>query len=70
MKDRHHIEMEDISMFPFERSADYNIWEEIAYEEIDQVLKDLADDKIKCFLGVVRSGSHFKLDNYYYRIKA
>ncbi len=57
-------------MFPFERSADYNIWEEIAYEEIDQVLKDLADDKIKCFLGVVRSGSHFKLDNYYYRIKA
>ena len=28
-KDQFHIEMEDISMYPLERSTDYYIWEEV-----------------------------------------
>ena len=70
MKDKNHITMEDISAFPIERSTNHINWEEIAYQEVkEQILEGLGEDKIKCFLRVVRSGSHFKLSDYFYRIK-
>ena len=70
MKDKNQVEMEDISMFPLERSTNYHNWEEISYQNVkEQVLEGLAEDKLKCFLRVVRSGSPFKLDDYFYRIK-
>lgn len=70
MKDKNHIEMEDISAFPLERSTNHNNWEDISYQEVEEhILKGLAEDKLKCFLRVVRSGSPFKLGDYFYRIK-
>ena len=70
MKDKNNIEMEDISSFQLERSMNHNNWEEISYQEIEeQIFKELSEDKIKCFLRVVRSGSPFKLNDYFYRIK-
>lgn len=70
MKDKNQIEMEDISAFPLERSTNHYNWEEISYPEFKaQVLEGLAEDKLKCLLRVVRSGSPFKLDDYFYRIK-
>ncbi len=70
MKDKNNIEMEDISAFPLERSANHHKWEEITYSELKgEVLEGLMEEKLKCFLRVVRSGSPFKLDDYYYRIK-
>jgi hemerythrin-like domain-containing protein len=71
MKDKNHIEMEDISTFPLEKSLNHNDWEDVSYPELEeQELKDMAEEKLKCFLRVVRSGSPFKLDRYFYRIKA
>ncbi|MEC7785814.1 MAG: hypothetical protein VX579_02600 [Nitrospinota bacterium] len=70
MKDKNKIEMEDISAFPLERSANHRQWEEITYSELKgEVLEGLMEEKLKCFLRVVRSGSPFKLADYYYRIK-
>ncbi len=70
MKDKNHVEMEDISTFPLERSINHNNWEEISYQEIkEHILEKLTEDKLKCFLRVVRSGSPFKLNEYFYRIK-
>tara|TARA_B100000686_G_C16288193_1_gene712280 strand:- start:200 stop:415 length:216 start_codon:yes stop_codon:yes gene_type:complete len=70
MKDKNNIEMEDISPFQLERSINHNNWEKISYREVEeQVFEGLPEDKIKCFLRVVRSGSPFKLDDYFYRIK-
>ncbi|MZG52517.1 MAG: hypothetical protein F3743_10925 [Nitrospinae bacterium] len=70
MKDKNNIEMEDISSFQLERSRNHNNWEEISYQEVEeQILEGLSEDKIKCFLRVVRSGSPFKLNDYFYRIK-
>ncbi|MFQ5451660.1 MAG: hypothetical protein ACE5E9_13615 [Nitrospinaceae bacterium] len=71
VRDQFHIEMEDISRFPLERSADYSFWEEISTEELqEKVLTELPEDKLKRFLGVVRTGSAFQLGDYFYRIKA
>jgi hypothetical protein len=71
MKDKNHIRMEDISTFPLERSLNYKDWEDVSYLKIkEQNLKDLSEEKLKCFLRVVRSGSPFKLGRYFYRIKA
>ncbi len=71
MKDKNNVEMEDISAFSLERSLNYYKWEDINYLELKkEVLEDLMEDKLKCFLRVVRSGSPFKLDDYYYRIKS
>ena len=71
MKDKNNVEMEDISAFPLERSLNYYKWEDINYLELRrEVLEALMEDKLKCFLRVVRSGSPFKLDDYYYRIKS
>ena len=70
MKDKNQIEMEDISGFQLERSANHYHWEEISYKEVkEQILEDLSEEKIKCFLRVVRSGSPFKLGDFFYRIK-
>ena len=70
MKKKKHITIEDISAFPIERSTNQNNWEEIAYQEVkEQILEGLEEEKLKCFLRVVRSGSPFKLSDYFYRIK-
>jgi hypothetical protein len=71
MKDKNHIEMEDISTFPLEKSLNHKDWEDVSYPELkEQELKDLPEEKLKCFLRVVRSGSPFRLGRYFYRIKA
>ena len=68
--DQHNIEMEDISKYPLQRSADYSFWEEINFQELQKnVLEKLSNEKLKTFFGVVRNGSAFKLDEYFYRIK-
>ena len=70
MKDKNNIEMEDISSFQLERSINHKNWEKISYQEVEeQIFEGLPEDKIKCFLRVVRSGSPFKLNDYFYRIK-
>ena len=70
-EDQFHIEMEDISKFPLERSFDYSFWEEISFTELNQsVLDKLSDEKLKTFFGVIRNGSAFKLNEYFYRINA
>ena len=70
-QDQYHIEMEDISKYPLQRSADYSFWEEISFEELQKtILAKLTDEKLKTFLGVVRNGSAFKLGDYFYRISA
>ena len=70
-EDQFHIEMEDISKYPLQRSADYSFWEEITFEDLQtSVLATLTDEKLKTFLGVVRNGSAFKLGEYFYRINA
>ena len=70
-KDQFHIEMEDISTYPLQRSVDYSFWEEITFEDLQKsVLATLTDEKLKTFLGVVRNGSAFKLGEYFYRINA
>ncbi|MZH01997.1 MAG: hypothetical protein F3745_00940 [Nitrospinae bacterium] len=70
MKDKYNIEMEDISCFPLERSLDFLSWEDISYQDLlETVLKDLDDDQAHRFCRVVRGGSSFKLNNYFYRIK-
>ena len=70
-KDQFHIEMEDISTYPLERSADYSFWEEITFAQLDEhTLNKLSEEKLKTFLGVIRNGSAFKLNEYFYRINA
>ena len=70
MKDKNNIEMEDISSFQLERSINHSNWENISYQEVEeQIFEGLPEDKIKCFLRVIRSGSPFKLNDYFYRIK-
>ena len=70
MKDKNNIEMEDITSFQLERSVNHNNWEQISYQEVEeQIFEGLPEDKIKCFLRVVRFGSPFKLNDYFYRIK-
>ena len=69
--DQSHIGMEDISIYPLQRSADYSFWEEITFEYLQtSVLATLTDEKLKTFFGVVRNGSAFKLGEYFYRIEA
>ena len=70
-RDQFNIKMEDISMYPLERSADYSFWEEISFIELNEsVLVNLPDEKLKTFFGVIRNGGAFKLNNYFYRINA
>ncbi|CAI2719381.1 conserved protein of unknown function [Nitrospina watsonii] len=67
--DRFHIKMEDISPYPLERSADCQEWEDISYQELEEVLNTVSEEKAKVFLGVVRNGSFASLDGYFYRIR-
>ena len=68
--DQFHVEMEDISPFPLERSADYSFWEEISFDELrESILVNLTEEKQKLFFGVVRNGVTCRLTDYYYRIK-
>ena len=68
-EDQFHIEMEDISKYPLERSFDYSFWEEISFTDLNKsVLDKLSDEKLKTFFGVIRNGSAFKLNEYFYRI--
>ena len=70
-EDQFHIEMEDISTYPIQRSTDYSFWEEITFEDLQtSILNKLSSEKLKTFLGVVRNGSAFKLEEYFYRIDA
>ena len=70
-KDQYHIEMEDISTYPLERSTDYSFWEEISFTELNEsVLTELSDEKLKTFFGVIRNGGAFKLNECFYRINA
>ena len=70
-EDQYYIEMEDISAYLLERSTDYVFWEEINFEDLQtSVLDKLSNEKLKTFLGVVRNGGAFKLDEYFYRISA
>ena len=70
-ENKFHIEMEDISTYSLQRSADYSFWEEITFEDLQtSVLATLTDEKLKTFFGVVRNGSAFKLGEYFYRINA
>ena len=68
-KDQFNIEMEDISMYPLERSADYYFWEEVSLTELNEsILAKVSDEKMKTFFSVIRNGSAFKLNDYFYRI--
>ncbi len=71
MKDNYNIEMEDISKFSLERSADFLFWEDISYQELEKdLLVHLDNDTARRFCGIVRSGSPFQLGNFFYRIKS
>lgn len=68
-KDKYNIIMEDISAFPILRSDDFMVWEEVSPPEMEKILDAISEEKLKLFLGVVRNGSPFKLENFYYKIK-
>jgi hypothetical protein len=71
MKDSHHVEMEDISKFPLERSTNFSFWEDISYKELrETVLEQIDADIARRFCGIVRTGSPFQFDDYFYRIKS
>lgn len=70
-KDQFDIDMEDISTYPIERSADFSFWEEISFTDLNEsILINLSDEKLKTFFSVVRNGGTFKLKEYFYRINA
>lgn len=67
-KDSYHIEMDNLSCFPIERSGDCENWEDVSHEELDALLDKVDEAKAKNFLAVVRGGSFSRLEGYYYRI--
>ena len=68
-KNQYHIEMENVSRFPLERSTDCQEWEEVSHEELDEILDQVSENKASVFLDVVRGGSFCKLEGYFYRIR-
>jgi hypothetical protein len=68
-KDSYHIEMDNLSRFPLERSGDCESWEDVSQEELDTILDTVDEDKAKNFLAVVRGGSFSRLEGYFYRIR-
>jgi hypothetical protein len=68
-KDSYHIEMDDLTRFPLERSDDCEYWEDISHDDLDAILDKVDDERAKTFLAVVRGGSFARLDGYYYRIR-
>lgn len=67
-EDCHHIKIEDVSEFPLQRSLDCQDWEDVSQEELDAMLDELTIERVKVFLGVLRSGSFSRHQDYYYRI--
>jgi hypothetical protein len=68
-KDSYHIEMDNLSRFPIERSSDCENWEDVSQEELNAVLDKVDEERAKNFLAVVRGGSFSKLEGYFYRIR-
>ena len=68
-KDSYHIEMDNLSHFPIERSSDCENWEDVSHEELDALLDKVDESKAKNFLAVVRGGSFSRLEGYFYRIR-
>jgi hypothetical protein len=68
-KDRCHIEMDDLTRFPLERSDNCESWEDVSQEELDTILDKVDEEKAKNFLAVVRGGSFSRLEGYFYRIR-
>ncbi len=68
-KDRYHIEMDNISRFPIERSRDGQEWEAVTHPELDDLLDQVPEDRAKNFLSVVRGGSMSLFGRYFYRIR-
>ena len=68
-KDSYHIEMDDLSRFPLERSGDCESWEDVSQEELDAILDNVDENRAKNFLSVARGGSLSKLEGYFYRIR-
>lgn len=68
-QDKYHIQMDDVSEFPVERSPDCVDWEEVSTEELDLLLDSLPEEKLKMFLGVVRNGSFPRLGDFFFRIR-
>ncbi len=68
-KDRYHIEMENISRFPIERSRDCEEWEKVTLAELDDLLDQVPDERASNFLSVVRGGSLSLFGRYFYRIR-
>ena len=67
-EDSHHIQIVDVSKFPLQRSLDCQDWEDVEQEELDAMLDELTIERVKVFLGVLRSGSFPRHQDYYYRI--
>jgi len=67
--DHFHIEMDNLSRFPLERSGDCENWEDVSHEELDALLDKVDEAKAKNFLAVVRGGSFSRLEGYFYRIR-
>ncbi len=68
-KDSYHIEMDNLSRFPIERSGDCENWEDVPHEELDALLDTVDEEMAKNFLAVVRGGGFSKLEGYFYRIR-
>ncbi len=68
-EDSYHIEMDDLTRFPLERSDDCENWEDVSHAELDALLDKVDEEKAKNFLAVVRGGSFSKLAGYFYRIR-
>ena len=68
-KDSYHIEMDDLTRFPLERSGDCEYWEEVSHEELDAILDQVEEERAKTFLAVDRGGSSTRLEGNYYRIR-
>ncbi len=68
-KDSYHIEMDNLSRFPLERSGDCESWEDVSQEELDAILDKVDEPKAKNFLAVVRGGGFSRLEGYFYRIR-
>lgn len=68
-KDSFHIEMDNLSRFTIERSADGEEWEDISHEELDELLDQVIEGKAKTFLSVVRGGGISLLGGNFYRIR-
>jgi len=68
-KNQYHIEMDDLSSFPIQRSRDCEEWEDVTHEELNDLLDQVPDDRAMNFLSVVRGGGMSLFGRYFYRIR-